>query len=207
MVITDDPPERPDSRELLKRACAGDAEAFGVLVEPLQARLFRQAAALAGDLSAAEDLVSETLVQAWKSLPRYNQTCQLSTWLHAILLHRHRKFLRRARRRPISLAWLPWFERQNLQERRENLPSPELSPLEVMAQSEASVRLRKCLELLSARHRQVILLRFFEAASLPDIAAVLGCSVGTVKSRLHHALEKMRQMKMNLSELRGDKQP
>jgi RNA polymerase sigma-70 factor (ECF subfamily) len=52
----------------------------------------------------------------------------------------------------------------------------------------------------------VILLRFFEDASLPDMAAVLGCSVGTVKSRLHHALDKLRKMKMNLSELAGDKQ-
>ena len=110
MVITDDPPERSDSRELLARACAGDADAFCRLAEPLQARLLRQAVALTGDVSAAEDLVSETLVEAWKSLPRYNQTCRLSTWLYAILLHRHRKAVRHARCRPVSLAWLPFFE-------------------------------------------------------------------------------------------------
>jgi len=57
---------------------------------------------------------------------------------------------------------------------------------------------------LPAKHRQVVLLRFFEDASLPDIAAVLGCSVGTVKSRLHHALEKLRKMKMNLPGLGED---
>ena len=60
--------------------------------------------------------------------------------------------------------------------------------------------------MLPDKHRQIMLLRFFEDASLPDMAAVLGCSVGTVKSRLHHALEKLRKMKMNLSELKGDKQ-
>ncbi|MGA2684439.1 MAG: sigma factor [Verrucomicrobiota bacterium] len=49
------------------------------MLEPLQARLLRQAAALTGDLSRAEDIVSETLVEAWKSLPRYNGSCQLST--------------------------------------------------------------------------------------------------------------------------------
>lgn len=206
MFITDDPPEFSESRELLARACAGEAQAFCLLTEPLQARLLGQAAALAGDLSSAEDLVSETLVEAWKSLPRYNQTCQLSTWLYAILLHRHRKSVRRARCRPVSLAGLPFFEARDLHEQQENLPSRELSPAETMAQSETSVRLRQCLETLPDKHRQIIRLRFFEDASLPDMAAVLGCSVGTVKSRLHHALEKLRKMKMNLPGLKGDKQ-
>ena len=205
MVITDDPPERTTSRELLARACAGDADAFCRLAEPLQARLLRQAVALAGDVSAAEDLVSETLVEAWKSLPRYNQTCRLSTWFYAILLHRYRKSVRRARCRPVSLAWLPFFETQEFDERQANLPSPEPSPVEQLLQDETSVRMRECLERLPDKHRQVILLRFFEDASLPDMAVVLGCSVGTVKSRLHHALEKLRKMKMNLPEMKGDK--
>ena len=68
-----------------------------------------------------------------------------------------------------------------------------------------AIQLRRCIEALAEKHRQIILLRFFEDASLPDIANVLGCSVGTVKSRLHHALEKLRKMKMNLAELKGDK--
>ena len=76
----------------------------------------------------------------------------------------------------------------------------------MLAQNETSAWLRQCLELLPDKHRQIILLRFFEDASLPDMAVVLGCSVGTVKSRLHHALEKLRKMKMNLSDLKGDKQ-
>ena len=206
MVITDDPPDRSESRELLAHACAGDADAFCRLAEPLQGRLFRQAVALTGDVSAAEDLVSETLVESWKSLPRYNQSCRLSTWLYAILLHRHRKSVRHARHRPVSLAWLPFPEARELDEQQANLPSPEPSPAEATAQTETGARLRQCLERLPDKHRQVLLLRFFEDASLPDMAAVLDCSVGTVKSRLHHALEKLRKMKMNLSELKGDKQ-
>ena len=75
-----------------------------------------------------------------------------------------------------------------------------------MAQNETGGRLRQSLESLPDKHRQVIPLRFFEDASLPDMAVVLDCSVGTVKSRLHHALEKLRKMKMNLPELKGDKQ-
>ncbi|HEV2693727.1 MAG TPA: RNA polymerase sigma factor, partial [Verrucomicrobiae bacterium] len=198
MVIMDALPKLPDEQALLVRARAGETEAFCHLISPLQARLLRQAAALAGDVSTAEDLVSETLVEAWKSLPRYNQNCRFSTWLYSILLHRHWKSLRHARRRPLAFAWLSFFETRDLHERQENLPSPEPSPAEMMTENETGIRLRQCLERLPQPHRQVVLLRFFEDASLTEIAGVLGCSVGTVKSRLHHALEKLRQMKMNL---------
>jgi len=206
MVITEDPPDLSDSPALFSRARAGDAPAFCRLTEPLQARLLRQAIALAGDVSSAEDLVSETLVEAWKSLPRYEPSCRLSTWLYAILLHRHQKSLRRARSRPISLAWLPFREARDLNERQASVPSPEISPADAMAQKEISTRLQQCIAMLPDKHRQIILFRFFEDASLPDMAAVLGCSVGTVKSRLFHALEKLRKMKMNLPDPARDKQ-
>src|SRR5438034_10464433 len=106
MVVTDDRPEPATEQELLFRAREGDAPAFCLLLEPRQARLLRQAVALSGDLSAAEDLVSETLVEAWKSLSRYDETCRLSTWLYSILQHRHLKVVRRARALPLSLAGL-----------------------------------------------------------------------------------------------------
>ena len=204
MVITDDRLVPPVLPELLARVRAGDPQSFCLLIEPLQARLLRQAAALTGDLNLAEDIVSETLVEAWKSFPRYNGSCQLSTWLYAILLHRYQKSVRRARSRPIALAFLSLFESRDLSQRQENREGPGLSPAEVVAQKETFAQLRQCIELLSKKHARVILLRFFEDASLPDMAAVLGCSIGTVKSRLHHALEKLRKMKMNLPGGRGD---
>ncbi len=199
MVITDDRLTPPAAPELLARARAGDARDFSLLLEPLQARLLHQAAALTGDLNLAEDIVSETLVEAWRSFSRYNESCQLSTWLYAILLHRYQKSVRRARSRPIALALLSLFEARDLCQQQENVAAPGPSPAEAVAQREAFAQLRQCIELLPEKHARVILLRFFENASLPDMAAVLDCSVGTVKSRLHHALEKLRKMKMNLS--------
>jgi RNA polymerase sigma-70 factor (ECF subfamily) len=196
MVIT-------DAHELLARARAGDAPAFCRLVEPLQLRLFRQAVALSGDLSAAEDLISEVRVRAWKNLARYNETCRLSTWLYAILLHCQQEVARRARSRPISLARIPFADATELHQRLENQPSSGPSPASSAAQNEIAAQINRCVEMLPEKHRDIIQLRFFEDASLPDIAAVLGCSVGTVKSRLHHALEKLRKMKMNLPDPKG----
>jgi len=206
MDVTDARVEINETKESLAQARAGDAAAFCRLTEPLQTRLLRQAAALSGDLSAADDLVAETLVEAWKSLARYDESCRFSTWLYAILLHRCQKWARRARTRPVSLARLPIFERDDLTARQENVPSLEPSPAEDAARNENSALLRDCLERLPEKHREIILLRFFEDASLPDMARILGCPVGTVKSRLHHALEKLRKIKMNRDDARGDTQ-
>jgi RNA polymerase sigma-70 factor (ECF subfamily) len=206
MLIADDRIEPADTVMLLAQAREGDAEAFCGLVQPLETRLLRQAVALCRDASAAEDLVSETLAQAWKSLARYDESCRLSTWLYAILLHRYQKSVRSACSRPIPLAWLPFFEAAKHQEAHQNLAAPEASPAGALVQHELIERLKRAVDSLPERHRQVILLRFFEEASLEGMATALGCSVGTVKSRLHHALEKLRRMKItvNLSEERRD---
>jgi RNA polymerase sigma-70 factor, ECF subfamily len=206
MDITHDRVEAIDAGESLARARAGDAQAFCRLTEPLQTRLLRQAAALSGDLSVADDLVSETLVEAWKSLARYDESCRFSTWLYAILMHRHQKWRRRASSRPVALASLPATDCEDLVARQENIPSPEPTPAELAALNEVSAHLRDSINRLPEKHRQIILLRFYEDASLPDTAHVLGCPVGTVKSRLHHALEKLREIKMNVPELGRDTQ-
>lgn len=201
MVIAEDRIEPPDTQALLALAQAGDTQAFGRLVQPLEGRLLRQAVALCREPSAAEDLASETLIEAWQSLRRFNGTCRLSTWLYAILLHRYQKSIRRARCRPIPPAWLPFFDGEKTQCNR---PAAGPTPSGTVEQQELAGELRRTIDTLPPKHRDVILLRFFEDASLADMAAVLGCSVGTVKSRLHHALGKLRKMNLNLSEASWD---
>ena len=194
--------EPVDTPALLAEARQGDTSAFCRLVQPLEARLLRQAIALCRDAHAAEDLVSETLVQAWKCIANYNETCRLSTWIYAILLHRYQKSVRAAQARPIPLAWLPVADVEKHREAHESICAAEASPAVAIVQEELALEVRRAVESLPEKHRQVVLLRFFEEASLEEIATVLDCSVGTVKSRLHHALEKLRRMKkrVNLSQ-------
>ncbi len=203
MVITADRPEIAGLADLLTRARAGETAAFCRLVAEHEGRLLQQACGLTRDPSAAEDLVCETLVEAWRSLARYNGACRFSTWLFSILLHRHQKALRRSRSRPIPLAALPSAEADERRQAQETLPAEGPSPADEAMRREAANKLRQAVETLPEKHQRVILLRFFEDASLPEIAAVLGCSVGTVKSRLHYALEKLREAQhgLNLFEL------
>jgi len=199
MVIADDRIDARESSLLLTQARTGDAEAFCELAKAHETRLFRQAVGLCRDEALAEDLLAETLLEAWRSLPRFDATCRFSTWLYAILLHRYLKSVRRMVSRPVSLAQVPIAEAQQREQAQETLPDLRNSPADHAASQDTADVLR-----LPAKHQEVLLLRFFEDASLPEIAAALGCPVGTVKSRLHHALEKLRRMKLNLSELRGD---
>ena len=200
MGISERSDESDRLTESLVQARAGDAQAFCRLAKPLEIRLFQQAIALCGDAPTAEDLVSETLVEAWKSLPRYNETCRFTTWLYAILLHRHQKNLRRLRSRPVSLASLPVTEADGHRAAQADLPAGDASPLERVLQTEFNGEIRDLIDALDEKHRQVVLLRFFEDASLSEMALVLGCSEGTIKSRLHHALEKLRRLKYFLND-------
>src|SRR5690349_5032235 len=92
-----------DTGSILEQARAGDAEAFGELCHFYETRLLQQAMALCGNISLAEDLAQDTLVEAWKSLLRYNGRCRFFTWLCAILLNRYRNTLREKRTLPFSV--------------------------------------------------------------------------------------------------------
>jgi RNA polymerase sigma-70 factor (ECF subfamily) len=187
---------------LVARAQDGDAQAFCELVQPYQPRLTRYALALCGDPCLADDLTQQTLLEAWRSLRRYSGACRLSTWLHAILIHRHHKHLRTARSRPIAFSRLAQTEARNADRMLEHAASEDPDPAEAAARDEQSARLRSLVARLPEKQRVVILLRFFQAASLAEIAAAAGCSIGTVKSRLHHALAKLERM--NLQTLERD---
>ena len=179
--------------ELLAASRAGDPEAFCALTAEYTAALLGQAHALCRrDHALAEDLAQETLVEAWKNLSRYDEgRCRLSTWLYAILLHRHRRALRRARVRPFFC--LDAAARDAALRR---LHALEGSPPDDLDARERAGQVRRAVATLPAKHAEVVRLRFFAGASLEEIAAATGCALGTVESRLHHALEKLREVNL-----------
>ena len=173
-----------DDCELIGRAQAGEAGAFERLAHEHAARLWRCALALGHDRHGAEDLVQETLVEAWRSLARFDGRCRFSTWLYGILRHR---FLKAKRRRSAA---------QPSTSDVLDGDSSTASPDQRAEASEDARRVRRAVARLPEEHRLVVELRFFAGATLDEIAAALGCPLGTVKSRLHHALEKLRHMNL-----------
>ena len=174
-----------DEHELIDRAKAGEAIAFERLAGRHAAPLWRCALALGKDGHWAEDLVQETLVEAWRSLARFDGRCRFSTWLYGILRHRFLKGRRNQNAAGLSAS-------DALGQKQCTARSPDQSA----EASEDAQRVRRAVASLPEEHRLVVELRFFAGATLDEIAAALGCPLGTVKSRLHHALEKLRQMNL-----------
>jgi RNA polymerase sigma-70 factor (ECF subfamily) len=174
--------------ELIRRVQSGEAEAFKQIAQQNGELLYRGAFLLCRDRQRAEDIAQETLLEAWRSLGRFDGRCRFSTWLYGILRHRFLKARQRDARR--IMAPLPLDD-----------PSPQAptqlhaaaDPVGHSERAEDAERIREAVAELPDEHRQVIELRFFADAKLDDIAAALGIPLGTVKSRLHHGLEKLRQ--------------
>ena len=184
--------EVPGTRSLLDEARAGDAKAYCEVCRVYETRLLRQAITLCGDATLAEELAQDTLVEAWKCLRRYNGRCQFFTWLCAILLNRYRNTVRA--KRPVPLSSLAGHDREEFQNSIDNLADRDAPPDQAVQLRERATLVRNCIQALPTKHQQVIYLRFYVDDSLVGIAAALGCSVGTVKSRLFHALDKLRGM-------------
>lgn len=188
-------PPDVETERLLALARDGDVAAFSQIMEVEQPRLMAQALAFCRDAHQAQDLVQETMIEAWKCMHRFDGSCRLFTWLYVILLRQHRR----------SLGWfsrrlpLATFEQQVLAARQEPVAPAEGDGADA---AEAEL-LRAMLAALPARHREVIRLRYYADAGEAEISAALGISPGTVKSRLHHALEKLRRMKEKVNRLRG----
>jgi RNA polymerase sigma-70 factor (ECF subfamily) len=170
-----------DERELIGRAQAGETVAFERLAGRHAAPLWRCALALGKDGHWAEDLAQETLVEAWRSLARFDGRCRFSTWLYGILRHRFLKGRRRQNAVRLSASDALGQE-----------PCTACLPDRSAETSEDAQRVRRAVANLPEEHRLVVELRFFAGAALDEIAAALDCPLGTVKSRLHYALEKLR---------------
>jgi RNA polymerase sigma-70 factor (ECF subfamily) len=184
--------ESPGAQSLLDRAQAGDAEAFCELCRAYETPLVRQAMMVCGNASLAEDLAQDTLVEAWKCLRRYNGRCRLFTWLCAILLNRFRNTLRE--KRPVPVSSLQREDLDGFQNSLDLLIDNNSPPDEAEQLREQAALVLECVQALSPKLQRVIHLRFYVDDSLESIAAALGCSVGTVKSRLFRALDKLRAM-------------
>jgi RNA polymerase sigma-70 factor, ECF subfamily len=171
--------------DLVQRARLGDSSAFDAVVHELGDRLWRSALAMCRHEASARDLVQQTWLEAWKSLKRFDGRCLFSTWLHGILRHRYLKLVRHNTRKPIVLLPDPGGE--------QDADPGQPHPGDDLQRREDRAAIDAILDALPVEQQQVLRLRFFADAALADIAAALGCPEGTVKSRLHHGLRKLRR--------------
>jgi RNA polymerase sigma-70 factor (ECF subfamily) len=178
-------------RDRLVAALRGeDPEAARELVDACGERLFRSAFLLCGHEADAKDLVQETFLQAARGVGRFRGQSSVYTWLHGILVNLARHY-HRDRKRLV-------LEPEPIESEVPAQPELEVSQADART---ASTAIGEALNRLSEPHRVVLVLRYYENLRIGEIAAALGVSQGTVKSRLHYATAEMQRLlpaEMNL---------
>lgn len=166
---------------LVRRAQAGDADAFGQLVERYMRRAYYSALSLVGSREDALDLSQEAFARAYRARRTIDPDRPFYAWLYQILRRLCFNFLRDRRSRAATLeAAGSWLADEA---GRRAAPGPE----ESYARREAQRRVAAAIEQLPAREREVLALREFEGLSYRDIAELVGIPIGTVMSRLYAA--------------------
>ncbi len=180
--------------DLVGRARAGDADAFGGIVQLYSRTLWRAAWRVLGDGEAAEDAVQEAFLHAWRALDRFDDRSELSTWLYRIAVNAALDRWRQNRRRPAP-APLPQAPDGELL-----TATAEPSPLRRAASAEVARRTRRALVGLPAAERTAFLLRHFEGRSIAEIAAALGTRESAAKQAVFRAVRKLRSILAPLME-------
>ena len=173
------PTERSDN-DVIKRAIQRDVEAFGEIYSRHSARIFRHIYYLTSSKQEADDLTSETFLQAWKAIHRYeDRGLPLENWLLRIGHNLAIKHLKR-RRNHAPL---------------EHVPAEELSSTESLSDQVAEEAvIRSALLALPGVQRQVIVWRFLESMSYGEVEVLLGKSQGAIRVIQHRALKNLRSL-------------
>ena len=177
-----------DDCELIARA-QQDQGAFGELFRRHKSRVYQKVVGLVGDADDADDIVQEVFIKAYRSLSHFRGDAKFQSWLYRICINCFLDW-KDARKSRIHIRLDRWED----QGRSDILRSQGWpSDMRVMRR-ELRDRLRCALDTLDPMYRDVFVLREHDQRSYDDIADVLSCSVGTVKSRLFRARNRLRQM-------------
>jgi RNA polymerase sigma-70 factor (ECF subfamily) len=171
--------------ELLKKIAVGDESAFSELYSRYNSSLFNFILRLILRKDAAEDVLQEVFLAVWQGSNRFQSKSAVKTWLFRIAYHKSISWLRKEK---IRLQSLNIDELSIFSEK----PSPEGSLIDHWQETQ----IKSAIAQLSHNHRSVIELTFVHGFSYKEIANIMKCPVGTVKSRMNYAL---RYLRTNLS--------
>jgi len=172
----------PDDHELVRRAQAGDADAFGELVQRHEGRAWRVARQMVPDREEARDLAQEAFLRVYKNLDRFDFQHEFTTWLYRIVTNLGIDHLRR--RRPVVARGGGDDDDGPVRE-DEDESAPQ--PSERLERAETGALVRRCIDALPEHFRVVLALRELEGLTSQEISRIVGATPVTVRWRLHRA--------------------
>jgi RNA polymerase sigma-70 factor (ECF subfamily) len=182
--------------KLVSRFNAGDEEAFVEIVKRYKEKMFSIALCHLRNHADAEEITQDTFIRAHRGLARFRGDSSLATWLHRIAfnLSRNRYKYYSCRRRHAMLSLDCAFSDDNQATFSDLIASDAPSPAREATSGEFSELVVACMEKLGTRQREILMRRNALNQSYGEIAGALGISIGTVKSRIGRAREKLRSL-------------
>lgn len=178
-----------DSDQLLvERAVAGDQRAFELLVIKYQRRIERLIGRMVRDVDLVPDIAQETFVRAWRALHQFRGDAQFYTWLYRIAVNTAKKALMELKRDIlVTETALHSADDGDETSRHENELISESTPETELAAREIAAAVNAAMAALPEDLRQAVTLREIEGLSYEEIAQIMNCPIGTVRSRIFRA--------------------
>jgi RNA polymerase sigma-70 factor (ECF subfamily) len=195
--------ERDLDRQLVERAQRGDKHAFELLVSKYQRKLARLLARFIRDPVEVEDVAQEAFIKAYRALPSFRGDSAFYTWLYRIGINTAKNYLvALGRRAPTTTE----FDSEDAEAFEDGDQLRDINTPESMLMSAEIARtVNDTLEKLPAELRNAITLRELEGLSYEDIAAIMNCPIGTVRSRIFRAREAIAEQLRPLLDTSKDK--
>ena len=195
--------DREIDRQLVTRAQQGDKQAFGLLVDKYQRKLARLLSRFIRDPAEVEDVTQEAFIKAYRALPAFRGDSAFYTWLYRIGINTAKNYLMAMGRRAPTSTEVEAEEAEGFEEGEQlrDINTPE----SVLLSSEIAQTVNATIEKLPEELRTAIQLREIEGMSYEDIAKVMDCPIGTVRSRIFRAREAIAEQLRPLLGTRKDK--
>ena len=179
--------DREIDQKLVERAQRGDKHAFGLLVEKYQRKLARLLSRFVRDPAEVEDVTQEAFIKAYRALPKFRGDSAFYTWLYRIGINTAKNYLMAAGRRAPTSTGVDSEEAESLDEGEQlrDINTPE----SLLLSREIGDTVNSTMESLPEELRTAIQLREIEGMSYEDIAQIMNCPIGTVRSRIFRARE------------------
>jgi len=175
---------------LVERARAGDQRAFELLVIKYQRRIERLIGRMVRDVDLVEDIAQETFIRAYRALHQFRGDAQFYTWLYRIAVNTAKRFLLKFKNDPaVFQGALQSSQEEDETFQRKSEPSTDETPESVLAAKEIGQAVNAALDALPNDLKQALTLREIEGLSYEEIADVMNCPLGTVRSRIFRARE------------------
>jgi RNA polymerase sigma-70 factor, ECF subfamily len=180
--------------ELVRRCQAGQSEAFDELVIRYRTRVFAMIYNMVHNEQDAWDLAQDSFVKAWKSIKRFRRHSSFYTWIYRIVMNVTIDWLRKKQIKAGGAEFDDAVQMKDIDPASRTVPKADPLPHERMEHAEVRARIDRAIKQLSPEHRAVILMKEIEGMQYHEIAETLGCSIGTVMSRLFYARKKLQHL-------------